>query len=146
MSVIRIVLNVGSLILVGILGWLIVRIGLGVTQPESLYGPDPIIAPVRTASAGKASVTHDFSTDPFAFGEIVIAPLELIEDAPETTLNLKLIGIVSESNATFRLADGKNKAVKLSDAQRAVSSGCFRSTGITLPSLESNLSSTRSIS
>ena len=115
MSLIRIALNAGSIALVAVLGWLVVRIGVGVTQAESLYEPDPIIAPSRTASAAVNSVSYDFSSDPFAFGEVVIEEAEILEDAPETTLNLKLIGIVSESNATFRLSDGTNKAVKIGD-------------------------------
>ena len=41
--------------------------------------------------------------------------MELLEDAPETTLNLKLVGIVSESTATFRLSDGKDKAVRIGE-------------------------------
>lgn len=115
MSAIRIALNVGSVVLMAILGWLVVRIGLGVAQPESLYAPETIVAPAQTASTGTATVTYDFSTDPFAFGEVVIVPLELLDDAPETTLNLKLIGIVSESSAVFQLADGTNNAVKIGD-------------------------------
>ncbi|MEP4053341.1 MAG: type II secretion system protein N [Litorimonas sp.] len=115
MNAIRIALNVGSIVLVAVLGWLVVRIGLGVAQPESLYAPEVIVAPVRTAATGKANVTYDFSTDPFAFGEVVVVPLEIFDDAPETTLNLKLIGIVSESSAVFQLADGTNKAVKIGD-------------------------------
>lgn len=114
MTAIRIALNVGSFVLVAILGWFIVRIGLGLFQPKSLYAPDPIVAPAQRVATGANPVTYDFSTDPFAFGEVAAAtPVEVVDDAPETTLNLKLIGIVSESNATFRLADGKNKAVKI---------------------------------
>ena len=112
MNAIRIALNVGSVVLVAILGWLVVRIGLGIVQPESLFEPEPIVPPVRNVSSGTASVTYDFSTDPFSFGEVVALPLELLDDAPETTLNPKLIGIVSDSSATFRLADGKDKPVK----------------------------------
>ena len=115
MNAIRIALNVGSVVLVAILGWLIVRIGLGVFQPESLYKPEPVVAPVKTAATGAASISYDFSSNPFAFGEVVALPLELLDDAPETTLDLKLIGIVSESNATFRMSDGKNKAVKVGE-------------------------------
>lgn len=115
MNAIRISLNVASVLLVAILGWLLVRIGLGVVQPESLYEPDPIVPPAAAVSPGTVSVAYDFSTDPFAFGEVVVLPLELLDDAPETTLNLKLIGIVSESNATFKLPDGKDKAVKLGE-------------------------------
>ena len=115
MNLIRIALNVGSIVLVAILGWLVTRIALGVTQPESLYEPEPIVVPAKAASAGVTSVTYDFSTDPFAFGEIVVVPLDLLDDAPETTLNLKLKGIVSESSATFRLADGKDKPVKIGE-------------------------------
>lgn len=115
MNLIRLALNVGSIVLVAILGWLVMRIVLGVTQPESLFEPEPIIAPTQTASARTASVTYDFSTDPFAFGDIVEIPLDLLDDAPETTLNLKLKGIVSESSATFSLADGKDKPVKIGE-------------------------------
>lgn len=115
MNAIRIALNAGSIVLVAILGWLIVRIGLGVAQPESLYEPNPIVAPVRTASAVAASVSYDFSTDPFAFGEVAALPVELLDDAPETTLDLKLKGIVSESNATFQLPDGRDKAFEIGE-------------------------------
>ena len=116
MKAIRIALNTASVVLVGILGWLIVRIGVGVAQPESLYAPAPLIQPSQIAPKTAASVAYDFSTDPFSFGEVVAVPLdELFDDAPETTLNLQLIGIVSESSATFRLSDGKNKPVKLGE-------------------------------
>ncbi len=115
MNAVRIALNLGSVVLVAILGWLVVRIGLGVVQPESLYEPDPVVPPVRAASAATASIAYDFSSDPFAFGEVAALPVELLDDAPETTLDLKLIGIVSESNATFKLPGGKDKAVKLGD-------------------------------
>jgi len=37
MDAIRIALNIGSLLLVAILGWLVMRITIGVMQPESLY-------------------------------------------------------------------------------------------------------------
>jgi len=87
----------GSLVLVAVLGWLLVRIGLGVFQPKSLYAPEPIIAPAAAATSGVRLAAYDFSSDPFSFGEITIDPLEFIEeDAPETTLDLKLKGIISE--------------------------------------------------
>ena len=116
MRAIRLALNIASFVLVGVLGWLIVRIAVGITQPESLYQPEPIIRPAQIAPKVAGSVDYDFSTDPFTFGEAVDVPLdEIFDDAPETTLNLNLIGIVSESSATFRLSDGKNKAVKLGE-------------------------------
>lgn len=115
MKATRIALNAASVALVVILGWLVVRIAVGVTQPESLYEPDPIIPPTQAAPQLAASVDYDYSADPFAFGEAAEIPLEIFDDAPETTLNLKLIGIVSESSATFRMSDGKNKPVKISE-------------------------------
>lgn len=115
MNVFRIALNIGSVVLVAILGWLVVRIGLGIAQPESLYEPDIIVPPARTVASDTSSVAYNFSTDPFAFGEVVVVPLDLLEDAPETTLNLKLVGIVSESTATFRLSDGKDKPVRIDE-------------------------------
>jgi len=117
MNAVRIALNIGSLVLVAVLGWLLVRIGLGVFQPESLYEPAPIIAPTSSASTGTRLAAYDFSSDPFAFGEIAVDLSEFLEDdnAPETTLNLKLIGIVSDSSATFQMSDGKNKPVKIDE-------------------------------
>jgi hypothetical protein len=112
MSAIRIALNVGSLVLIAVLGWLIVRIVLGITQPESLYAPAPIVPPAQLAVSGGQVSSYDFSSDPFSFGEVAaIDPADFFEDVPETTLDLKLIGIVSESSATFRMSDGKDKAV-----------------------------------
>jgi len=115
MNAFRIILNLGSVVLLAILGWLVVRIVLGAAQPESLYKPEPIIAPVTVASTGGSTATYNFSSDPFAFGEVALLPVELMDDAPETTLDLKLVGIVSESNATFKLPDGRDKAVKLGE-------------------------------
>ncbi len=115
MNAIRIALNIGSVILVAVLGWLVVRIVLGLLQPESLYQPEPIVPPVQTASGGTISAVYDFSTDPFAFGEIVVVPLDVFDDAPETTLNLKLVGIISDSSAVFELSDRTNKAVKIGE-------------------------------
>lgn len=115
MNAIRIALNVGSIILVVVVGALLVRIGLGVAQPESLYAPEPIIAPSSSVPLDGALVSYDFSSDPFSFGEITFDPLDLIEDVAETTLDIKLTGVVSESNATFRLSDGKDKPVKIGE-------------------------------
>ena len=116
MKAVRIALNIGSLVLVAVLGWLLVRIGLGVFQPKSLYAPAPIIAPSASAASGTQIAAYDFSSDPFSFGEIIIEPLDFIDDdAPETTLDLKLKGIVSESTATFQMPDGKDKAVKIGE-------------------------------
>jgi len=116
MNTVRIALNIGSLVLVAVLGWLLVRIGLGVFQPKSLYAPEPIIAPAAAATSGVRLAAYDFSSDPFSFGEITIDPLEFIEeDAPETTLDLKLKGIISEGAATFQMPDRKDKAVKIGE-------------------------------
>ena len=115
MKAITIALNAASVALVVILGWLIARITVGVTQPESLYQAEAIVQPSQIAPKVVASADYDFASDPFAFGEAVEIPLELFDDAPETTLNLKLIGIISESSATFRLSDSKNKPVKIGE-------------------------------
>ena len=117
MNAVRIALNIGSLFLVAVLGWLLVRIGLGVFQPKSLYAPEPVVAPAAAAVSGTRLAAYDFSSDPFSFGEITIDPLDLIieEDAPETTLDLKLKGIISEGTATFQMSDGKDKAVKIGE-------------------------------
>jgi len=116
MNTVRIALNIGSVVLVGILGWLIVRIIMGVMNPQSLYAPEPIVTPSSavTSSSGAAH-SYDFSSDPFNFGDVPIIDDEPIEDAPETTLNLKLKGIVSDSSAVFRLADGKDKTVEIDE-------------------------------
>lgn len=115
MTAIRIALNIGSVALLAVLGVLLVRIGLGLAEPESLYQPDPIVAPTANASSGVSLAAYDFSSDPFSFGEITFDQLDLIEDVPETTLDLKLIGIISESSATFRMSNGKDKPVKVGD-------------------------------
>ncbi len=113
MSAIRIALNIGSIALVAVLGWLIVRIVLGVSSPSSLYAAEPIATPNMAVAAKVTARDYNFTSDPFSFGEAVIVPAEIVEDAPETTLNLKLKGIVSDSSAVFRLADGKDKPVAI---------------------------------
>ena len=115
MNAFRIALNIGSIALIAMLGWLCVRIFLGVTQPASLYAPAPIVPPAKVSAAQAGAPVYDFSSDPFTFGEIVIDPMEFLEDVPETTLDLKLKGIVSESNATFRMSNGQDKAVEIGE-------------------------------
>lgn len=113
MNAIRLALNIGSVVLVAVLGWLVVRSVMGVMNPASLRVVDPIVAPNVTSAARVSARRYDFTSDPFSFGESAPVEIELVEDAPETTLNLKLKGIVSESSATFRLADGKDKPVAI---------------------------------
>jgi len=117
MNAVRIALNIGSIVLVAVLGWLLVRIGLGVFQPKSLYAPAPIITPSTSAASGTSLAAYDFSSDPFSFGEIVIDPSDFLEeeDAPETTLDLKLKGIVSDSSATFQMPSGKENAAQIGE-------------------------------
>ncbi len=115
MKAIRIALNIGSIVLVAVLGWLVVRIILGIASPSSLRVADPIIAPNSAAVSLASNETYDFTSDPFSFGQTAVSTIvtEIVEDAPETSLNLKLKGIVSDSSAAFRLADGKDKSVAI---------------------------------
>jgi len=101
---------IGALLILA-LGYVIVKTVISFTNPESVW-KQPNIAPVAAQNiAVQGRQSFNFTTDPFNRD----APVEietiadLGEDAPETTLNLKLTGRTAGSNGTAILRTPDNK-------------------------------------
>jgi len=101
------------------LGYVIVKTVITITNPESVW-KQPAIAPVSVQNiAARGPESFNFSTDPF--NRDVPAQVEILsqvgEDAPETTLNLKLTGRTAGSNGTaiIRTPDNKEGNYRLDD-------------------------------
>lgn len=115
MGAIRIALNVGSLLCVAAIGWLLVRITLGLLNPESLYAPEIVVPPVSTPVQAGLTRNYDFSTDPFSRGDVIVEDSELISDAPETTLNLTLKGSTTDSSVIMGMPSGEQTNIRVGE-------------------------------
>ncbi|WP_427451881.1 type II secretion system protein N [Litorimonas sp. WD9-15] len=116
MTALRTVLNIASLVLVGVIGWLFVRVIVGLMNPESLYLAEPVIAPVATVASVEVTRNYDFSSDPFSLTQSVVADEpQLGEDAPETSLNLTLKGSTTASSAIIGMPDGQEKNIRIDE-------------------------------
>ena len=117
MTLVRTVLNIASLALLALAGWLLVRSVLGFLNPESLYEPDPVIAPSAVSVQPGQTRRYDFSSDPFTKADV--APIEeeeiLTSDAPETSLDLKLKGVATDGAASIALPGGTEKNFRIED-------------------------------
>ena len=106
-------------VLILALGFVIVKAVITFTNPESVW-TQPNLAPalVQNGTIGGAQ-NFTFATDPFnrKATPVVEAVTEVGEDAPETTLNLKLTGRTAGSNGTaiLRTPDGKEGNYRLGD-------------------------------
>lgn len=108
----------GALIIFA-LGYVIVKTIITFTNPESVW-EQPTIAPISLQNtSGEGLQSFDFTTDPFNRVNPVETEViaEVGEDAPETTLNLKLTGRTAGSNGTaiLRTPDNKEGNYRLGD-------------------------------
>ena len=105
--------------LVAALGFVIFKAVITFTNPESVW-KSPVTAPIsaRNPAIGGAQ-NFTFTTDPFnrEVAPIIEVIAEVGEDAPETTLNLKLTGRTTGPNGTaiLRTPDGKEGNYRLQD-------------------------------
>ena len=98
--------------------FLAVRLVLAILAPTSLWEPVLVAAPVQTVS--QQSGPFDFSYNPFEVGDEVVpvaAAPEPGTDAPETTLNLVLVGLRSGENGTafIRTPDNQDQNYYVDD-------------------------------
>lgn len=101
------------------LGYVIVKAVISFTNPESVW-QQPKLAPVTAQNvAAGGTQSFNFTTDPFNRAKDVTLEViaEVGEDAPETTLNLKLTGRTAGSNGTaiLRTPDNKEGNYRLGD-------------------------------
>lgn len=95
-------------LLVLLVVYLLTRAIIAFVTPESLWKMPAPSAPVISAQSSQASPKYSFTFDPFHRGTAP-APAELGQDAPETTLNLKLFGLRSGENGSAILQTPDNK-------------------------------------
>ena len=113
------VLRRGLLVAVTALAaWLVVRLIVVLSTPTSVWEPVLVSGPAPATMA--AAQTYDFSTNPFAAGDSVIASEPTVDtgaDAPETTLNLQLKGLRSGENGTafIRTPDGQEDNIYIGE-------------------------------
>ena len=117
MTLVRTVLNIASLALLALVGWLLVRSVLGFLNPESLYEPDPVIAPSAVSVQPGQTRRYDFSSDPFTKTEVIQIEEEeiLTSDAPETSLDLELKGVATDGAASIALPGGTEQNFRIED-------------------------------
>lgn len=108
-----------SAMLVLALGYVIMKAVIAFINPESVW-KQPAIAPVPTQNVtARGTQNFNFSTDPFNRTVVVEnedTP-EIGEDAPETTLNLKLTGRTAgpDGTAILRTPDNKEGNYRIGD-------------------------------
>ncbi len=105
--------------LVVVLGFVIVRTIITFTNPESTWKQPAMTPGASSNTITRSGQNFSFVTDPFN-RSVVAAPdliVEVGEDAPETTLNLKLTGRTAGSNGTaiLRTPDNKEGNYRLGD-------------------------------
>lgn len=103
-------LQIVVLTLLAALAYMIARIVITLTNPESLWVSDSLKVSAPIVSVEKTR-NFSFITDPFktSSSEPVIAPVVLNEDVPETTLNLKMTGRIAGDNGSAILKTSDNK-------------------------------------
>lgn len=106
-------------VLILALGYVIMKALITFTNPESAW-QQPTITPVLGQNAVPQSAqSFTFTTDPFNRKVDIVTEViaEVGEDAPETTLNLKLTGRTTGPNGTaiLRTPDNKENTYKLGD-------------------------------
>lgn len=97
------IIQIGSFFLLALLGALLVKLGLTIFAPSHAVKA-VAIGPVPAAMASNAPAqSYDFSSDPFRQNAAPAAPVDTGEDAPETTLKLKLTGLITGPNGSAHL-------------------------------------------
>ena len=112
-----------TLLLAGLLAYVLVRLIMGFLNPESLWlAPAQSAAAISGASSQSASAqSFNFSSDPFnrdsTGAALVVTPQDIGEYAPETTLNLVLTGRVTgpTGSAILRTPDNKETDFRVGD-------------------------------
>ena len=109
---------IGAMLVLAI-GFVVVKAVITFTNPESVWKQPSLASATTQDAAANGAQNFTFTTDPFnrKTAAVVEVLAEVGEDAPETTLNLKLTGRTAGSNGTaiLRTADGKEGNYRLGD-------------------------------
>jgi len=108
-----------ALFLLALLGYMLLRIIITVSNPESVWRQPTLGEAQKTVISSQTLKSFSFITDPFNRDITVVnsAIVEIGEDAPETTLNLKLTGRTAGPNgsAILRTPDNNEASYSLDD-------------------------------
>ena len=118
MSIAKII-SAAQIVLIGFIAFWAVRAIMVYFTPQSAWTPltsGPALAPASSGAGGHRSRVIDTSFDPF-HRDVVAAPVDLGQDAPETMLDLTLVGRRAGENgsAMLRLPNGTQKTFYIED-------------------------------
>jgi len=120
-------LRLAELVLLVLIAVVLVRAVISFLWPQSVWKPVSDIAPLTAAQPAVAALSLNLAFDPF-HRERIAAPMQtdIGEDAPETSLDLKLYGLRSDDGATgsaiLQTPDRVQKTYRIDDE---VISGVF---------------------
>ncbi len=107
-----------AMVLLMALAYLIVKIFITLTNPESLWQNENISLSSPTTIT-QTSRNFSFTSDPFnsANADTIVDDEVINQDVPETTLNLKMTGRISgeQGSAILRTSDNKEAVYKVGD-------------------------------
>lgn len=107
-----------QLLLLALIAYIIVKAIITYMSPEVAWKPVGAVATQSAPAAMAAPRNFDFSFNAFHRQQIS-APVDTGEDAPETTLNLRLVGVTAikddseAGTATLETADGNQKVYRV---------------------------------
>lgn len=114
--------RLGQALLLGLIGWFLVRALMLWVSPQSAWGPLPIILQSGAANNAQIQQSFDFSSDPFRLnGEVMATSSNVVFDAgldvPETSLDLILKGqtVGNPGSAILQTPDNKEASYRVGD-------------------------------
>ena len=108
-----------GLCLLAVLGYLLFRIVMTFTNPESAWQQPAMGTASASATSVNSNPSFNFASDPFnrSAAEATEIMVAIGEGAPETTLDLKLTGLITgeNGNANLRTPDNKEASYRVGD-------------------------------
>ncbi len=108
-----------QLLLVGLIAYFLIRAVIGFTNPESNWQPVSTGGGVLPSQNSTAAANLDLSFDPFHRTQTIAVelPEDLGSDAPETSLDLTLVGRITgePATATLEIPDGSQKSYQIGE-------------------------------
>lgn len=106
-----------------LLGWLITRAVILITNPEAAWSALPAIPAAASQSSGGTGQSFSFSTDPFTLNAPMgdssasVNVIDLGLDVPETTLKLELTGrtVWGVGSAVLKTPDNQEKSYRVGE-------------------------------
>ncbi len=108
-----------QLLLVGLIAYFLIRAVIGFTNPESNWQPVSAANGAVPSQNSARAANLDLSFDPFHRTQSIVVelPQDLGSDAPETSLDLTLVGRITgePATATLEIPDGSQKSYQIGE-------------------------------